>query len=340
MLDNIYDKSDMKHVLEGFSQQIKEAYAIPVNIKLKGKPSMIIICGMGGSSISGQILDSYLKMKKFTIPIINVASYDVPAFADSNALFLINSYSGNTEETISCLRQAMKINNNIIIIASGGKLIELAQSAKLPYIQIPKGLQPRNAVAYLFFPLLTLLENNQLIEPQASHVNNLINALQKNTKTYASHAAELAKQIDGKVPIIYSSEIFYPVAYRWKSEFNENTKIMSYCNKFPELNHNELNGFLNKNVVKINFHIIMLKEEYDHKRIIKRMSITKKLIKEMNDQATFTEINIKGPDALTRIFTTIHVGDLISYYLAINYATDPTPVDIIERFKKEMGPNI
>ena len=340
MAEEIYDKKNMKKILEGFPEQIKEAYDIPVSIRLKGKPSMIIICGMGGSSISGQILESYMKIEKLAIPLINVSSYDIPAYADANSLFLINSYSGNTEETISCLRQAMKISGNIIIIASGGKLIEMAESARLPFIMIPKGLQPRNAIAYLFFPLMKILEENNLIDSQATNVKNLINALKKNSRTYDDTAKELAEKISERIPIVFSSDILYPVAYRWKSEFNENSKTLSFCNRLPELDHNEILGFLNTKALKAGLHIIILKDEYDHKRIIKRMLITKKLIKEVNAEVTFTEINIKGPDALTRIFTTIHLGDLISYYLAMIYATDPTPVEIIERLKKEMGPFI
>jgi glucose/mannose-6-phosphate isomerase len=336
MLENIHDKSNMKNVIEGMPLQIKQAYDTDIHIKLKGKPSSIMICGMGGSSIAGQILASYMDIEKFPLPIINIQSYDVPAYANDNTLLLINSYSGNTEETISCLRHAMKISSNIIVIATGGKIIELAKTVRLSFIEIPKGLQPRNAIAYLFFPLLKILEDNGLIGSQSMRVKNLINALQKNAKTYDESAKTLAEQLYGKLPIIYASDKFYPVAYRWKSEFNENSKSMAFCNKYPELNHNELNGYVINPGYK--FHIIMLKDEYDHKRIIKRMDITKHLIKELNDQVTFTEINIKGPDALTRIFTTIYLGDLTSYYLALKYGIDPTPVDIIEKLKKEMGP--
>ncbi|HEY9705134.1 MAG TPA: SIS domain-containing protein, partial [Allocoleopsis sp.] len=129
--------------------------------------------------------------------------------------------------------------------------------------------------------------------------------------------------------------------YRWKCEINENTKIPAFCHKFPELNHNELNGYVNYHKTNIPIHIVMLKDVDDHRRVAKRMEVTRKLIKEMtNDSIKFTEITIKGDSIITKMFTTIYIGDLVSYYLAINYATDPTPVDIIEKFKKEMGPYI
>lgn len=339
-IDFASDKSNMKKVLQEFPDQIKQAYGMGINIHLKGVPDKIIICGMGGSSISGQMLDSYLKTQKFKIPVINVQTYDIPLFSDKNSLFIINSYSGNTEETVSCLRQCMRITNNIIIIATGGKLIDMAVAHRIPYVQIPKGLQPRNAIAYLFFPLLRILEDNGLIETQSAFVNSLINSLTRNITAYDSQAQSLARQLVGKMPIVYSSDILFPVAYRWKSEFNENSKILSFCNRFPELDHNELLGFYNNKALGNPFHIILLKDEYDHKRILKRMTITKNLIKGMNPNATFTELSIKGPDALTRIFTTIHLGDMASYYLALEYSTDPTPVDIIEKLKNQIGPFI
>jgi glucose/mannose-6-phosphate isomerase len=333
MSNNIYDKSNMLSIIKAMPEQIKEAYNTDIKIKLKGKPSNIIICGMGGSSIAGQILESYAE-----IPIYNTQGYDLPKHVNNNSLIFIVSYSGNTEESLSCYKAARRNNHNIIAFSTGGKLLEHARNEKIPYIELPKGLQPRNAIAYLFFPMLKILENSEWIEPQESEVKSLIQALKDTSFEYK--AMDLADKLVDKLPVIYSSEKYYPVAYRWKCEINENSKVPAFCNKFPELNHNELNGYVNYNSVKIPVHIIILKAEDDHRRVQKRMDITKKLIKKMiGDKISFTELSIKG-DKLSRYFTTIYLGDLVSYYLALKYATDPTPVDIIEEFKKEMGPYI
>lgn len=331
------DNSGMKKIIEGFPEQIKNAYGIEVNIKLKGHPENIIICGMGGSGIAGELLSAYLADQGLKIPIHNVHDYSLPVYTSKNSLIIISSYSGNTEETVSLYRQALKKGHNIIIITTGGKLLEYAKDNNIPHVIIPKGLQPRNAVAYLFFPILKILEINKLIEDQSSYIKNLLNTLNKNAGNYDKQAVSLADELYGRIPIVYSSSLYYSVAYRWKCEFNENAKIISYSNVFPELDHNEINGFKNS---KWPLHIIILKDEYDNKRIIKRMQITKNLIKQENPDIKFTEITIKGDDLLTRMLSAIYLGDLISYYLALKYSTDPTPVEIIEKLKKELGPYI
>lgn len=335
MLDNIYDKSGLKRVIDSMPEQVRESYNSELKITLKGVPDSIVICGMGGSGIAGKILESYASNSGLKIPIFNINDYAIPEFSTKNSLFIISSYSGNTEETLSCYKEALRKGNNIVVITSGGKLMEYAQRDKNALVLLPKGLQPRNAVAYLFFPIIKILESNGLIDNQSSYVKNLIDSLHKNLKHFDEQAEILATQLDGKIPIIYSSTLLYPVAYRWKTQFNENAKTAAYCHAFPELDHNELNGFKN---TKWPLHMIMLKDERDHRRVQKRMNITKNLIKEENPDMKFTEITVKGDDLLTRMFSAIYLGDLTSFYLAMKYATDPTPVNIIEKLKKELGP--
>lgn len=335
MLDNIYDKSELKKVIDSMPEQVREAYNSEVSIKLKGVPDNILICGMGGSGIAGKIIQSYAENSGLKIPIFTINDYTIPYYVTKNSLFIISSYSGNTEETLSCYKEAARNGHNIIVITSGGKLMEYAMRDKNALIILPKGLQPRNAVAYLFFPIIKIMENNGLMANQSSYVKNLIESLKKNMKRFNEEAEILAGQLDEKIPIIYSSTVFSSVAYRWKTQFNENAKTPSYAHVFPELDHNELNGFKN---CPFALHIITLKDERDHRRVQKRMNITKNLIKEINPEIKFTEITIKGDDLLTRMFSAVFLGDLTSFYLAMKYATDPTPVDIIEKLKKDMGP--
>lgn len=335
MLDDAYDKSGLRKVIEAMPEHVRTSYDYPISFRLAGMPSSIIICGMGGSGIAGQIIAAYAKDAKIRISCVN--DYDIPASADKNTLFIISSYSGNTEETLSCYKQATKISENVIVITSGGKLLESAQKQNHPCIQLPKGLAPRNAIAFLFFPILRILEKVAVVENQDRYVKDLISTLTKNSSALDRQARELAAAIDGRIPIVYSSSGFAPIAYRWKTQFNENAKTLAAYHVFPELDHNEINGFYN---TKWPLHIIMLKDESDHRRVHKRMAITKSLIKQANPDIKFTEISIKGDDLLTRMFTTIYLGDLTSFYLAMKYATDPAPVEIIERLKKEMGPFI
>ena len=229
----------------------------------------------------------------------------------------------------------------MIIISSGGKLEEYSRINRLPHIPVPKNYQPRNSVAFLFFPMLRILETAGIINNNSEDVKNLIDNLKKNQSSFDRIGYDIALKLYGKLPVIYSSAKFYSIAYRWKCEINENTKIPAFCNKFPELNHNEFNGYVNFNKMNIPMHIVILQDQDDHRRTIKRMELTRKNIKEMtNDAIKFTEITIRGDSILTKMFTTIYIGDLVSYHLAINYATDPTPVEWIEKFKKELGPFI
>jgi glucose/mannose-6-phosphate isomerase len=340
-MPGLYDKENMLGVINSLPEQIKDAYSLGRNIQLKGSLNQIFVCGMGGSSISGQLLESYFRILRIKIPVYVVEDYALPDYTDRNSLVFIVSYSGNTEESISCYREALKRNLNIIIVTTGGKLEEYSRINRLPCVLVPKGYQPRNAVAYLFFPMLKVLENAGIINDNSDDVKNLVDNLRKNQSNFDRIGRDIALKLFGKLPVIYASSNFYSVAYRWKCEINENTKIPAFCNKFPELNHNEFNSYVNVNKLNVPIHIVILQDQDDHRRVIKRMELTRKNIKEMtNDTVKFTEITIRGDSILTKMFTTIYIGDLVSYYLAINYATDPSPVEWIEKFKKELGPYI
>jgi len=336
-----YDKDNMLKVINSFPEQIKEAYSFGKNILLKGNLTQIFICGMGGAGISGQLIETYFRMLKIKIPVYTVTDYTLPDYTDKNSIIFIVSYSGNTEESISCYKEALKRNLNIIIITTGGKLEEYSRINRLPCILVPKGYQSRNALAYLFFPILRILENAKIINDNNEDVKNLIDNLKKNQSNFDRIGYDISLKLFGKLPLIYASSNFYSIAYRWKCEINENTKIPAYCSKFPELDHNELVGYMNFNKLNVPIHIVILQDQDDHRRTIKRMEITRKLIKEIsNDGVKFTEITIRGDSILTKMFTTIYIGDLVSYYLALNYATDPSSVEVIDKFKKEMGPYI
>ncbi|GIU69646.1 MAG: hypothetical protein KatS3mg002_0882 [Candidatus Woesearchaeota archaeon] len=187
-MNYIYDKNNLIDVIDSFPEQIMEAYEYSLNIKISNFPESIFICGMGGSGIAGKILEQYTASAGLKIPVYCVNDYEIPSFCKSNSLFIICSYSGNTEESISCYKQAIKLSDNmqrIIVVASDGKLKEYAENNKNSLIVLPKGLQPRNAIAYLFFPILKVLEKNNLIERQERYVRELIEYLKKNNKKIA-----------------------------------------------------------------------------------------------------------------------------------------------------------
>ncbi|NQU99061.1 bifunctional phosphoglucose/phosphomannose isomerase [Candidatus Woesearchaeota archaeon] len=323
-----YDKEDMKSIIQGFASQINLAYRQKVEVNFDGEINKVIIAGMGGSAIAGDILKAYLHKEK--TPIIVNRDYDLPNDADTKTLVVISSYSGNTEETISSYKDALRKGCKTVIITSGGKLSNMAITNRTQVIKIPRDLQPRAALGYSFFPMLRVMEILRITGNHKKEVEHLVKGLDK--KIFMETGINLSEKLVGRVPIIYSSELFGPVAYRWKTQLNENSKVMAFYNLFPELNHNELSSTKN---LTAKFHCIMIRTDLDPHRVVKRMEITKDRYRKQGIDVT--DIAIKGDTLLTKLFSSIYIGDWTSYFLALRYETDPTPVNEVEELKKALG---
>ena len=326
-----YDKEDALHVILSTPQQIKEGYALGKDIKIAKPFSKILFIGMGGSGIAGALIKELLDAdKECKMEILTARGYEAPKEIDSNTLVIAISYSGNTEETVSTYKTAVRKGASALLLSNGGKLEELAKIHKHPHIKVPKGLQPRMAIGYLFFPILRALENTGIIESFEKEVMSLSDTLSR--KDVRAQAIELSAKCFEKIPLILSDSMFYQVAYRWKTQFNENSKTPSYSHEFSEFNHNEILGFSNRTAP---FHAIILSIDKQHRRISKRIGLTKDILQKKG--VSVTEIALKGT-LLKEMFTAIFLGDLTSYYLALRYETNPTPVELIEIFKKDLGP--
>ncbi|MEK6942599.1 MAG: bifunctional phosphoglucose/phosphomannose isomerase [Nanoarchaeota archaeon] len=318
------DASNMIKVLEGFSNQCKTAFELTKGMAVTGKVDKIVVAGMGGSAVGGDLLKSYMHDSK--IPVFVVKDYSLPGFVDENTLVFCVSYSGNTEETLSVFDAATKKKAKIVVITSGGDLGAKAKKA----IKIPSGLQPRASLGYLFLPMLGVLANSRIIELNEKEIKEMIDVL-SNTEDFKKKGEELAKKIKGKTPIVYASDLFAPVAYRWKTQLNENSKSPAFSHVFPELNHNELVGY--QTMSKDKFIAIYIKDEFDHERIKKRMMITKEIT---SNRVDVEEVSTKGNSLLARMFSGIYYGDFASYYLALLNNIDPSPVNVIENLKKKL----
>ena len=318
----------MREVILNFPKQFKEGLEAAKDVKVKGKFSKIIVCGMGGSALPANILLTYLPDLK--LPLFIHRSYGLPSGTDKKSLIITISYSGNTEETISAYEEAVKKNLKPVAITCGGKLKEIAEEENLPYVLIPStGIQPRCASAYLFSALLKTLSNSGVIKDKSEEVLEMAGNL--NPLNFEDEGKNLAKKIIDKIPVVYASNRLKYLARIWKIKFNENLKIMAFWNYFPELNHNEMVGLTN---LKGNFHFIILKDANDHPRILKRMEIFAGLIKEKGVQIDFVEL--EGKNTLEKIFNNLILSDWLTYYLAKEYKVDPTPIEIVEEFKKKL----
>lgn len=317
------DSENMIKVLEDYAIQCRDALELPRAVSVEGKIRNIVVTGMGGSAIGGDLLKSYLK--DVAIPVFVNKGYNMPEWVDENTLVFAISYSGNTEETISSTNDALERKAKIIAITTGGKLGDVVENV----IKIPKGYQPRAALGYLFLPMLGVLHNSGIKSVKNSELNEMLNVLKKKEE-FKEKAEELAKKIRDKIPVIYSSEMLEPAAYRFRTQINENSKLPAFHNTFPEMNHNEIIGYKG---MSRNYLAILLRDVHDNERVKKRMEICKDLMEETVD---VEEFHVQGEGILARMFSAIYFGDLVSYYLAILNRTNPTPVEVIERLKERL----
>ncbi|MFA5228414.1 MAG: SIS domain-containing protein [Candidatus Paceibacterota bacterium] len=263
------------------------------------KSKDIFVVGMGGSHIAGEIIKDIFPELKIKIH----CDYGLPAEINTKSLLILSSYSGNTEEVLDSLKFALKTKIPLIIISSGGQLLEIAKIKRLPYIELPdKNIPPRMALGYSINAFLKII--NKKIDYKITDQEKL--------------GKEISKKIKGTIPLIYSSNKNKSIGYVWKINFNENSKNPAFNNVFPELNHNEIEG-LNKKY----FSFILIEDDKDHPRIKLRMNIFKKKYK---------TINLKD-NPINLIILSLWT----SYYLALLNKVDPINVNKIEELKKQLS---
>ena len=287
----------------------------------------ITFVGMGGSLHSAFLLKTYLENIGCKKQINLVRDYTIPGWVSKKGFLIVSSYSGNTAETLEAYRQAYREGYKLLVMTSGGKLKEYAEKNGTPIILLPKGYQPRYTVYHFFGALLQIFQNSGIIEKHEDIIAEAIKILHR--PVFETMGKQIAEKINGKVPIIYTSPKLSGVNQRWKIYLNENTKIHAFYNELPELDHNELNGYLSKNE---NFHVIFLVDEEEAKWHRQRISATKQIIKEYG--CPTTEIIIKGPSYLARMLSAISIGDWTSYYYAQQRGVDPKDIEVIEKLKR------
>jgi glucose/mannose-6-phosphate isomerase len=307
------------------------------------KPKNVVIAGMGGSAIGGDLLHDWLSSCT-TVPVEVCRDYHLPAYANEETLVFIVSYSGETEETLSALLDAVKRKCMVIAIASGGTLISFAQRLHLPNITVRGGLQPRVAVPYLFFPLAMAMKKIGLIsniEKELGETPKVLEALaRKNAPKVPfteNFAKKLAWELRSTIPVVYGFRQYRAVAVRFKSELNENSKIPAKWESFPELNHNDVVGWEAMEKLTKEFTVILIRDEDEPPEIRNRIETTKKL--SLPKARKVLEIKARGKSSLAKMFSVLFLGDLTSVYLAILLGVDPAPVKIITAMKKEMQKN-
>lgn len=340
------DKSNMLDLLLDFPLQCKAALDVAKHVNIlfeKRDFKKIVFAGLGGSAIGADVVKSYLYFES-KIPIVVYREYELPAYIDSSTLVFMSSYSGNTEETLGAYAQAKEKGACLIAISSGGQLKEYAKNDNVTFVEIPKGLPPRCALGYLSIIPLCVLAKLSLIKEVNLSIEQTVEVLQdlrnKNLSPRIGQRNNVAKYVAGKLfnkfAVIYSSSIHFDVcATRFRSQIAENSKALSSSHVFPEMDHNEIVGWQNPKKLFKNFVVIMLRDKGVHPRVAKKMDITCDILKK--DGVSILEIWSRGEDLLSRVFSLIYIGDFISYYLAILYGVDPTPVDKVTYLKNKLA---
>ncbi|MFX0016522.1 MAG: bifunctional phosphoglucose/phosphomannose isomerase [Promethearchaeota archaeon] len=322
---------------------LQQSFKVPAQISVSqytisyNEPvSQIVICGMGGSAVSGDYLRTYLE-KISPIPIIIQRSYDLPAFVSKNTLIILISYSGNTEETISCLIAALQKSAKIVGIGSGGILEEFLRKKTLPFFPIPSGFQPRASFPLLFFPLLKILTTMNIIPYDQPAIDETISLFRQMRQEFhfekpiaENQAKQIAQSLYQRIPVIWSP--FGCIANRMKCQLNENAKILAMAEELPEFNHNHIVGW--ESWADNNpFIVIAFRFPTEHPNITLRFEITKELIEK---KAEIIEIRGRGKNLLSQLFSATYFGDYISMYLAILNNQDPNTVDSIDYLKEQL----
>ncbi len=339
------DKSGYKKILINFYRQIEESKAIFEQAKIAVDTSQIDnICylGIGASGLAGDLLHDVL-FDELLKPMDVVRSYFAPQFCNERTLVIASSYSGDTEETISATKLAVEKGAQVVCVTSGGALSELARSKNLPVLQLPKNYTSRQAFGYLFFPVYHLLGHLKLLRNYDAELKELIQFVKKigerndypHVRGYVL-SRELANTIHNKIPIIYSTAPYLKsVSLSWKNEIQQKAKSLAFFNVIPEMNHNEIIGWEMDSPLLKNFIVIFLENKDVHPRILKRIELTKKIIKSKGVEVV--DIYADGTTVMEKVFCLILLGDWVSYYLALLYKKDPSEIAHVDYLKEEMA---
>ena len=305
------------------------------------KPDNILLIGLGGSAIGGDLLRTLFN-EELKIPATLCRSYNIPAFVSEDTLCICASYSGNTEEALSAYQQCRERGAHIIAVSTGGRLKEMADRDGMTFFPIPTGYQPRAALGTSLTSQILILMAVGILKDYSAELKAASQKIKEiaykweNWKVPSENPPlELAMKLIDKIPVIYGSAGWMStMAYRWKCQFNENAKRYAISGEFPELNHNEVVGWEGNEDFYDKMSVIFLRNDMDHPRIKARMDLTAGIIRE---KAPVTEITAEGNNNLEKLLFMVLYGDLLAIYLAYLIGREPADISVIHRLKAELA---
>jgi glucose/mannose-6-phosphate isomerase len=346
MLDdlNVINQRDPQGALQVAAQQYSQAQfdVEVVNPEHDHRTiTKVVVAGMGGSALAALLVKSWLK-NRLDVPFEIIRTYSLPHYVDESTLVIASSYSGNTEETVSCMNEANERGAQVAVIAAGGELIQLAQASDVTHVQLPGDLQPRMAVIYNLCALVAILFHFDVTDSGVlEEIKNTADWLEHETMQWTSdvttdknYAKQLALLAVGKTPVFYAGSVMAPVAYKWKISWNENAKNVAFWNEIPEFNHNEFIGWTSHPIEKP-FAIFDLVSQFEHPQILKRFEVSDRLLSGQRPKSTV--VTLAGDTIIAQMLWGSILADFVSIYVAILNGVDPTPVPLIEKLKHELA---
>jgi len=326
----------MLELIRDFPEQMLRAIEIGEKVKLQTKFANgiknVLVCGLGGSGIGGNLVSELLR-DELKVPVTVNKGYLLPAFADASTLLILCSYSGNTEETLHCAELAVEKGLKPVCVTSGGKLAEMAAQNNWDVINIPGGSPPRACLGYSAIQLFFVLSNYGLINPEfkASLIRSSSFLTVEQAKINED-AEFLAAKLLQKVIIVYAEDKYESTALRLKQQVNENAKMHSWYNVIPEMNHNELVGW--REPVG-NLAVLIFRSSDEFHRNTHRILFNKDVVVKVSDHVY--EIDAKGKDTYEKHFYLIHLGDWLTYHLALLQGYEPMEIDVLNKLKGHMS---
>lgn len=329
------DKKDMMSSLEQMPKHLSEGLKRGTMTGLpKFMPRNIFVCGMGGSAIGGDLLCEWLSAQS-GVPCGVLRSYSVPPHLGKESLVIVASYSGNTEETLHMLEEARKRRAKTVLIASGGQLAQMSSAHDIPLARLPSGMMPRASLGFMLGAMLGIVERTGVASvgkqsEEAVRVMEGVGASCKPTRaTVDNPAKKLAHEIHGYVPVIVGYGLSRPVAKRWANQINENSKSLAFASEIPELDHNEIVGWMRDPRSK-GFSAVFLDNEQGNKALTRRVEATKKMVSKV---APIHSVMSAGLSPLAQMMSLVLLGDFVSVYLGVLRKEDPSSNEPIDDLK-------
>jgi glucose/mannose-6-phosphate isomerase len=335
------DRSNMLSFCTEAPKHYSEAARMAEHVRVGfSKPRTIIIAGMGGSAIGGELLKDWTR-DRINVPVEVCREYSLPAYADEQSLVFVSSYSGETEETLSALLDALKRKCMVVCISSGGRLEDFAEKLGIVHLRVPGGMAPRATLPYMFMPMPVILQKLGLVSRVENEISETVKILKRvsaenlpEKKAASNFSKTLASSIHETVPVIYGFGIFRAVAQRFKTQVNENSKNPAKWEYFPELNHNEIVGWEAAKTFAKWFSVIFIRDIHEPVEIRQRIEATKEIMR--REKLRLFKIQAIGKSSLARMASVICTGDFTSVYLAVLRGIDPTPVRTITFLKERL----